>query len=121
MQSRVENDGLACDHAVPSNTRQHAEQEVGPQTVVPQQNNDGVEDYAEGGDHHAAEIKTVVALEAGDEGDDDLEAVVEGDGEEAGDGHVDGEGDTLHGPRFAGSTNRHVQGVVVGPMPVMTR
>lgn len=90
VKARVENDRLTRDHAIPSDTRQNAEREIGSEAVVAQQNYYGVQDYAQGGGEHAPEVEALVALEAVQQGDEDLDAVVAGHGEEARDDHVDG-------------------------------
>lgn len=92
MQARVQHDGLAGDHAPPSDAGEHAEGKVGPERVVAEQDDDGVKRGARGGDEHAPEVQAAVVLEAAEDEDEDLQTVVGGDGEQAGNDHVDGHG-----------------------------
>lgn len=91
MKPGIKNDRLTSDHAIPANTRQDAEDEVRTQAVVPQQDDDAVENYTERRRDHAPEIQAFVSFKSAEERYEDLETVVAGYGEEACDGHVHGE------------------------------
>lgn len=101
MEARVEDEGLAGDHSIPSDARQDGQRKVRTQAVVAQQYDYRVKHDAQGGRQHAPEVQAIVALEAIQQRNEDLDAVEAGNGEEAGNGHVYRQG-RRYGTSFPG-------------------
>lgn len=87
MQTRVQHQRLPGDHGAPAEDDQGCVEggDVVCDVEVLQDEADGVDSDAPGGEEEAPEVEACAALEGEEEEEGELDDIVEGDGEDGGD------------------------------------